>query len=564
MNEPSNFDQQSPTVNTRWSRDQVAQLLEQFELSGLSLQAFALANDVSASTLAYWQNRKNNIQGDPAWTEFFESPAGLDFLHRLQAASHFCFNQIGNNGIRLLCEFFQLCGLSPYLATSYGSQYAYARDMQEVIIQFGNEEKERLGEQMPHKKIAVGEDETYHPEICMVAMDLVSNYILVEQYEAHRDALTWTEVVNAGIDHLNVEIIQVTSDAAAGIRRHAQTELGVHHSPDLFHIQQDVCAGIFPGLYRKVREAEALQDESLEEAQAWREAQQQAAEKPPVGRPPNYEKYIAFHENEARIFGEAKAHWESRIDEAKQEVQHLGETYHPFNLQTGVARKENSASKEINTCFDRLEKLVEETELGERSEKRVRKARRQVKAMVATIAWFWLMVCYFLRELHLSRSERGAMERLIAACYLERVAQRTKTPEKRDAYTKLAEQLRNEALARDGPLGNFSEERLEELRQTASRCADLFQRSSSCVEGRNGQLSLRHHSFHHLTGNKLVCLTVLHNFWLKRADGTTAAERFFEAPPRDLFCYLISHLPYPSRSASPRNDRAASTSAQAA
>lgn len=564
MNEPSNFDQPSTPVNTRWPRDEAAQLLEQFELSGLSRRAFTQANEVPASTLAYWQKRKNNTQGDPAWTEFFESPAGLDFLHRFLAASHFCFNQIGNNGILLLCEFFELCGLSPYLATSYGSQHAYAKKMQEMIIQFGNEEEERLGKQMPHKEISVGEDETYHPDICLVAMDLVSNYILVEQYEANRDALTWTEAVNAGIENLNVEIIQVTSDAAAGIRRHAQTELGVHHSPDLFHIQQDVCAGIFPGLYRKVREAEAFQEESLEEAQAWREAQQQAAEKPPVGRPPNYEKHIAFHENEAFIFGEAKAHWESRIDEAKQEVQHLGETYHPFNLETGVARKEKSASKDINACFDRLEKLVEETELGERSEKRVRKARRQVKAMVATIAWFWLMVREFLKPLKLSRRERGAMELLIASYYLSRVAERTDLAELCHAYEQRAATFRSEALARDGPLGNRSQKQQDELCQKACQCVDFFQRSSSCVEGRNGQLSLRHHSFHSLGGRKIFSLTVLHNFWLKRPDETTAAERFFEAKPRDLFAYLLARLPLPSRGASSRRKGASSASALAA
>ncbi|MBT8338705.1 MAG: hypothetical protein HKP58_00835 [Desulfatitalea sp.] len=45
-------------------------------------------------------------------------------------------------------------------------------------------------------------------------------------------------------------------------------------------------------------------------------------------------------------------------------------------------------------------------------------------------------------------------------------------------------------------------------------------------------------------------LTVVHNYYIKRRDGTTAAERFFEAKPDDLFEYLLDHMDYPVR---PRN-----------
>jgi hypothetical protein len=38
-------------------------------------------------------------------------------------------------------------------------------------------------------------------------------------------------------------------------------------------------------------------------------------------------------------------------------------------------------------------------------------------------------------------------------------------------------------------------------------------------------------------------LTVLHNFWSRRGDGTTAAERFFEQKPQDLFEWLLDEMP---------------------
>src|SRR3989442_1504451 len=72
-----------------------------------------------------------------------------------------------------------------------------------------------------------------------------------------------------------------------------------------------------------------------------------------------------------------------------------------------------------------------------------------------------------------------------------------------------------------------------QLQHTAQRLAEVFQRSSSHVEGRNGYLSLRNHQLRGLDHpRKRAWLTAMHNFFLTRADGTTAAERFFGQQPR--------------------------------
>jgi hypothetical protein len=84
-----------------------------------------------------------------------------------------------------------------------------------------------------------------------------------------------------------------------------------------------------------------------------------------------------------------------------------------------------------------------------------------------------------------------------------------------------------------------------EWKRKAVECAQVFQRSSSCVEGRNGQLSLKFHAFRRLNAHTLQVLTVLHNYFIRRADGTTAAERFFEQKPRDLFTWLLDKVELP-------------------
>jgi hypothetical protein len=77
----------------------------------------------------------------------------------------------------------------------------------------------------------------------------------------------------------------------------------------------------------------------------------------------------------------------------------------------------------------------------------------------------------------------------------------------------------------------------------ASRLAAVFQRSSSNVEGRNGYLSLRSHQLRGLDlPRKRQGFTAIHNFFLTRSDGTTAAERFFGQKPRSMFAAILESV----------------------
>ena len=83
--------------------------------------------------------------------------------------------------------------------------------------------------------------------------------------------------------------------------------------------------------------------------------------------------------------------------------------------------------------------------------------------------------------------------------------------------------------------------------KSAKECAQFYQRSSSCVEGRNAQLSLRQHGIHRLSDTHLQAQTVIHNFHIKRDDGITPAMRFFEAEHGNIFDQLLTNMDYPAR-----------------
>jgi hypothetical protein len=68
-----------------------------------------------------------------------------------------------------------------------------------------------------------------------------------------------------------------------------------------------------------------------------------------------------------------------------------------------------------------------------------------------------------------------------------------------------------------------------------------FQRTSSPVEGRNGYYRI-HHCRRGFSAHRLQVLTVIHNFALHRADGTTAAQRLFGRPFPDLFEFIVENM----------------------
>jgi hypothetical protein len=141
--------------------------------------------------------------------------------------------------------------------------------------------------------------------------------------------------------------------------------------------------------------------------------------------------------------------------------------------------------------------------------------------------------------------------KLIPSYYLDRVA-RTRSVSGGEALRVLAERLRAPLVEPGGALSVLSPEIQNTLHDEAKRLATVFQRSSSNVEGRNGYLSLRNHQTRGLNlPRKRTCLTTVHNFFLTRPDGTTAAERFFGQKPRSMFTAVLHLVELPPAPLSP-------------
>jgi hypothetical protein len=116
----------------------------------------------------------------------------------------------------------------------------------------------------------------------------------------------------------------------------------------------------------------------------------------------------------------------------------------------------------------------------------------------------------------------------------------------------VAERLRTPLFEPEGVFGALSPREQDQLTAKAQTLAEVCQRSSANVEGRNGYLSLRNHQLRGLDRpRKRACLTAVHNFLLTRPDGTTAAERFFGQKPRSMFAAMLGAVEIPPAPLSP-------------
>src|SRR3954454_14776820 len=240
-----------------------------FEASHCSQRAFAQTTGVPRSTLQHWLKRRHELEADPALVAFFESPTGVAFLHRLVGACHLTFAQQGACGIRLVCAFLRRSGLHRFVASSFGSQQAIARQLEHVLLDYGARQRSALASQMTPKRITVCEDETFHPQVCLVSIEPVSDFILLEVYCQGRDAASWTTQLTTALEGLPVEVVQVTSDEAKGLLAHARDGLGAHHSPDLFHVQHDLSKATSLPLRSQTSHAQADLDGVRPQTQHW-------------------------------------------------------------------------------------------------------------------------------------------------------------------------------------------------------------------------------------------------------------------------------------------------------
>jgi hypothetical protein len=542
----------------RWARAQRAALFDQYRelhAQGLSLRQAAKVLEVPRSTLQAWRAYQESLDAHPAVVVFFQSSPGLAFLHRLVLGLHLVCTEVGACGIRLVCLLLKLTGLDRFVAASYGIQHQVNRQVEEAIVTYRHEESARLAQAMPAKAITLAQDETFTGGLCLVAAEPKSNSIVLEQAASGRDQDTWQALMEQALAGLNCQVIQATSDEAPGLLAYVAHHLGAHHSPDVFHVQHELVKAVSGPMGAKQRAAAKVVTEAHERLKHVQEHLQGAGDTPAKrgpGRPPQVPPNLEQATQEAQAATQEFERLSAQREQVAQSIRAIGQAYHFVDVERGGRRNGRLIAADIRQQMATIRTIAQQEQLSQACLERIDKAERVVPKMQATIEFVSRYVHQQVRQLDLSPPGSYALHaHLIPASYLERVAQ-SRTVQAGEPLRELAERWRAPLCAPGGALAALSEAEHSQLTHQAQELADVFQRSSSNVEGRNGYLSLRNHQLRGLDRpRKRACLTAIHNFFLTRADGTTAAERFFGQKPRSMFAAILQSVDLPPAPLSP-------------
>ena len=538
----------------RWERIERAELCERYgdlQAQGVSQRQAAKVLAMPRSTLQAWRLYQDRLDACPAVVAFFQSVPGLAFLHRLVIALHVVCVEIGACGMRLVCLLLKLTGLNRFVGASNGTQQQVNRHVEEAMVAYRQEESTRLAHEMPPKEMTMTLDETLTGGLCLVGMDPESNDIVLEHTAPARDQDTWDALMAPALAGLNCKVIQATSDEAPGLLAYVAHHLGAHHSPDLFHVQHELSKAVAAPMATKQRAA-AKAEETRKRVHEHLLNANEEPQQPGPGRPPKGAASLAQVEQEVDAARQEHQRLTAQREQVTQSIRAIGHAYHVVDLERGIRRNGKLIAGDLQQHIDTIRTIAQHEGLSERCMERIEKAERVVPKMQATIAFVSGYVRQQVRQLDLAPPASYAMHaHLIPSFYLDRVAS-TRTVTQGEPLRELAARLRTPLFEPGGALGELNPLEQNQLKVQAARLAEVFQRSSSNVEGRNGFLSLRNHQLRGLDHpRKRACLTAVHNFLLTRPDGTTAAERFFGQKPRSMFAAILESVEIPPAPLSP-------------
>lgn len=488
------------------------------------------------------------------WRDFFASPAGCDFLHRLYLVLIYVFGVEAAVGMPRVRRCFELLGLSQLVACSDRTLQRKRREVLTAIHDYEDQEVARLSLQMPERPVVLLLDEHFHEGTTLVAIDALSGYLLLQTKAPNCDEGSWAHAWATHTKGLRVSVVRACGDGASGFAAFVRTSFGLGIDPDLFHVQRDVvtplCAPVANALRRAERPVVAA-----EAALAAVQAAPRAPRAPGQPREPDY-----VRERPARRALRA-ARWAKQKLEARRErlfgqIRALGTALHPYDLATGATMSaERLGERLASTTFElgvqaRTWKLFGKIRAG------IERLERTVPRWQAHVAWFHALTKSAVAELAVPLAvQTVVLTVLLPYAYLVSVLRRSERREDRELVRQTLHRLQRRLLAPGSAWLTLPRGVRRSLWEFSHRYAAVFVRASSAVEGRNGRASLEHHQRHRISPAVERASRVVHNFAMVGRDGRTPAERLFKKKPRSLIAAVLRAVSLP---AAPRRGHASS------
>lgn len=223
---------------------------------------------------------------------------------------------------------------------------------------------------------------------------------------------------------------------------------------------------------------------------------------------------------------------------------------HPFELNNQTISTTKLVKEKLTDIFKTMKTIKKTHTLNDRIDS-LRTFKNQIPSLSCLIDIWWSWVDQSLIYYNSNTSVVNWVKQyLLPTVYWKQQIKRTKNSRLRENYQS-AYQLSISVFQQHSLTLSLTPLEQEKWWNWAVWMVTKFQRASSAVEGRNGYLSQIHHSRRGLSIKRLQVSTQIHNFYLRRSDDTTAAQRLFGYQFPDLFDYLveeIQELPQPRKS----------------
>lgn len=463
-------------------------------------------------------NKRNRY----AESYFWETQEGYHWLRILVFAAIFLFGIKGGIGAETIALFFGLLRLDTHIGVSATTIKKLRHNMMDFLIEYGKEqENNHLCERS--LKIAAGFDETFFKKMILVFMDLPSGYIFLEEESQDRTYDTWKEMIQHIAEKFRIDFKYTVSDRAPALIKLAIKGLECLSIPDLFHASNEIVKLFGLRLNRKKADLKNKLTIAIAELALLKELSKDISQK---------ENIICQLENEYSLT-------ETGISTYQRILHELSKIVHPFDINS--SDKQTSATV-LNLLINMVEQIkVLQKELGINDDKkRITKFNNQIEGIASLIDTWWLWCEESVNNDKIDNELKNwLLMYLLPSVYWQYQVKRTKNPDLKESYRKAFEdaQLKLE----QHPLTPLFITQKEWL-PWAQWMASNFQRTTSAVEGRNGCLSQMHHNGRGISVKRLKTLTIIHNYYLKRLDGTTAAERLFKRKFVDPFDWIVNKM----------------------
>ena len=450
--------------------------------------------------------------------DFFETELGCEFLNRLILAAVFIFGIQTGVGSETIFLFFNLLPLGEYAGTSVSSLRKMKQKMRDLIEVYGEAQMATILKCCKNQELHLGGDETWcGNSLFLVLMELPSGFIFTEASVDNRTEETWWNNIKEKCKPFK-NILSFTVDGGAALLKMAN-KLKCKRTMDLFHLLKDVTS-VFATKFHSKHLSLLSQIKKLNKKFS---ARKNSAE---------LKQELAVISNKQETLNEGQQAYKTALFT-------ISTASHPFKNTL-----EKKSSQELNTELHQQLKLLRNTagkcEIADKKNLLDRFERRIDDASMLNDLWQkWVEQSISCKTNNPEIQAWGTDILLPFYYFKEQLRKSRRNKQLKNYYQHLVAKAK--VLLDNHPL--TKEHLNDDWISWAQSMSLKYQRTTSAIEGRNARLTQHYFVSRGATHSHLPSLTAIHNFWIKRADNTTAAERLCKVKPPDLFEYLLKNMP---------------------